>query len=63
MEDLKKIVNIIINITLYGLFVSLWLWVGRQIGGEEPSLFFMLFFFSTSFIGGIFVVIYLRRFF
>jgi len=63
MEDLKKIGNWILNIILYITFVSFWLWVGRQNGGEEPSLFYMIFFFSTSYIGGIFVVIYLRKLF
>ena len=63
MEDLKKLGWMIFNVIVYALWVSLIYYIDKTTGlNEVNSMIYIIFNLLISWVGGIFVIVYVQDF-
>lgn len=63
MEDFKKLGWIIFNVIVYALWVSLIYYIDKTTGlNEVDSMIYIIFNLLISWVGGIFVIVYVQDF-
>jgi hypothetical protein len=63
MEDLKKLGWMIFNVIVYALWISLIYYIDKTTGlNEVNSMIYIIFNLLISWVGGIFVIVYVQDF-
>ena len=63
MEDFKKLGWIIFNVIVYALWISLIYYIDKTTGlNEVNSMIYIIFNLLISWVGGIFVIVYVQDF-